>query len=201
MTQPTIFAALAAVMNDVTSVSKGDNSGQGYSFRGIDAVLNAVGPALRKHKVIVTPMVEDMVSNVVEMGQRRTAMNHVQLTVRYVWHGPNGDCIEARVVAEAADTSDKATSKAMSIAFRTCLLQVLALPVADTQAISAQQLRMLMMLYKRAGMNDSADRHAYANALLDREIESSKDLSITEAGLLIDSLEQALAEEHREDPS
>jgi hypothetical protein len=180
--KPSIYACLAAVMSDVTAVSKGDNSGQGYSFRGIDAVLNAVGPALRKHKVIVTPMVEDMVSNVVEMGQRRTAMNHVQLT-------------------EAADTSDKATSKAMSIAFRTCLLQVLALPVADTQAISAQQLRMLMMLYKRGGMNDSADRHAYANALLDREIESSKDLSITEAGLLIDSLEQALAEEHREDPS
>ena len=50
MQSPTIQAALAAVMADVTHVGKeGKNSAQGYSFRGIDGVLNAVGPALRRH--------------------------------------------------------------------------------------------------------------------------------------------------------
>ena len=56
---PTIEAALAAVMNDVTHVGKeGKNSAQAYSFRGIDGVLNAVGPAFRRHGVIALPHVE-----------------------------------------------------------------------------------------------------------------------------------------------
>ena len=39
------FAALSAVMDDVQAVKKGDrNTQQNYNFRGIDAVINAVGP-------------------------------------------------------------------------------------------------------------------------------------------------------------
>jgi len=39
-----IFAALSAVMGEVSSVSKDErNTGQGFNFRGIDAVVNAVG--------------------------------------------------------------------------------------------------------------------------------------------------------------
>ena len=56
---PTIQAALAAVMADVTHVGKeGKNSAQGYAFRGIDGVLNAVGPALRRRGVVVMPHLE-----------------------------------------------------------------------------------------------------------------------------------------------
>ena len=51
-----IYAALAAVMADCDHVAKRDrNTQQNFAFRGIDAVVNAVGPILRKHKVIVTP--------------------------------------------------------------------------------------------------------------------------------------------------
>ena len=55
-----IHEALANVMADVQSVSKSErNTHQNFSFRGIDAVLNAVGPAFRKHGVIVLPEVTD----------------------------------------------------------------------------------------------------------------------------------------------
>ncbi len=119
MESVTIFTALANVMNEVTAVAKGDSSGQGYSFRGIDAVLTAVAPALRRHGVVVVPVVEGVEYATVEIGQRRTPMIQCRATVTYQWYGPAGDHVESRVVAEAMDSGDKATSKAMSIAFRT----------------------------------------------------------------------------------
>lgn len=58
--QITVVQALAAVMEDVRAVRKGDrNQQQGYAFRGIDAVVNACGPALRKHGVVVVPILEE----------------------------------------------------------------------------------------------------------------------------------------------
>lgn len=128
----TIQQALAAVMNDVQAVRKADrNASQGFNFRGIDAVVNAVGPALRTHGVIVMPEVQSYDYDTVEIGKNRTQMGHVRLSVTYRFHGPAGDFLEAHVVGEAMDSGDKATAKAMSVAFRTALLQALALPTDE----------------------------------------------------------------------
>lgn len=127
-----IFQAIAAVMEDVQGVAKKDrNAAQGFNFRGIDAVVNAVGPALRKHKVIVYPKVEESQHETIEVGSKRTLMGHVVLRVRYVFAAQDGSTIEAVVVGEAMDSGDKAFSKAMSVAFRTALLQTLALPTDE----------------------------------------------------------------------
>lgn len=133
-----VVQALAAVMADVQSVAKRErNEQQGFSFRGIDAVVNAVGPALRTHGVVVVPLVEHIDASTVEVGQRRTLMGHVRVTVRYRWYGPDGDHIDSVVIGEAMDSGDKAGAKAMSVAFRTAMLQALALPTdepdSDTQ--------------------------------------------------------------------
>ena len=129
---PTIEAALAAVMNDVTHVGKeGKNSAQGYTFRGIDGVLNAVGPAFRRHGVIALPHVEQSEHHLVEVGKNRTPMRQATVIVRYVFHGPRGDSLDCVVAAEAMDSGDKATSKAMSVAHRTALIQALALPTHE----------------------------------------------------------------------
>lgn len=129
---PSIQAALAAVMADVTHVGKeGKNTHQNYRFRGIDGVLNACGPALRRHGVIVLPHLEAAEHQVVEVGKNRTPMQQALLTVRYVFHGPAGDSIDCVVAGEAMDSGDKATSKAMSVAFRTALIQALSLPTDE----------------------------------------------------------------------
>src|SRR5690554_1003402 len=93
---PPIHQALAAVMAEVTHVSKtGTNKQQGYNFRGIDGVLNAVGPALRKHGVVVLPSLVDMSSREVEIGKNRTPMREVTVRVRYCFVGPCGDKLSA----------------------------------------------------------------------------------------------------------
>jgi hypothetical protein len=127
-----IIQALANVMEEVQSVGKNDrNSAQGFNFRGIDAVVNAVAPALRKHKVIVVPNVMEHHYASVEIGKNRTPMSHVTLKVCYRFIAQDNSFVEAVVLAEAMDSGDKAISKAMSVAFRTALLQSLVLPTNE----------------------------------------------------------------------
>lgn len=124
--------AVAAVMEDVQAVRKGDrNQAQGFNFRGIDAVVNAVGPALRRHGVIIAPTDTRIERGQVEVGKNRTLMRDVSLTVTFTVWGPDGDTLTVQVSAEAMDSGDKATSKAHSVAFRTALLQLLCIPTDE----------------------------------------------------------------------
>ena len=127
-----IIKLLSAVMEDAGAVRKSErNTHQNFSFRGIDSVVNAVSPALRKHGVVVLPTVNECIYETVVVGQNRTSMGHVRLDVTYAFHAPDGSSVAARVSAESMDSGDKATAKAMSVAFRTALLQVLCLPTDD----------------------------------------------------------------------
>jgi len=129
--QVNVHAALVAVMADIGAVRKGDrNAQQNFNFRGIDAVVNAASPAFRKHGVTVRPRVDSVDYAVMTTNNNRT-VNSCRLVVTYIFTGPAGDSIEATVAAEAFDSGDKATPKAMSVAMRTALLQTLALPTDE----------------------------------------------------------------------
>ena len=126
-----IYADLAKVMRSVDHVGKGDfNSHQKFSFRGIDGVLNAVGPALREHNVVVYPRLHDVSYEEVKTsgGKASTAC---RVVVDYIFASVDGSTVETRVAAESWDTGDKAMPKAMSVAMRTALIQALALPTDE----------------------------------------------------------------------
>ena len=145
-----IHERLLAVMNDVQVVGKTDrNQQQGFNFRGIDAVINAVGPAFRKHGIIVVPAVLRNYYEQVEVGKNRTTMGHARLEVEFRFIAVDGSQVEAVVPAEAMDSGDKATAKAMSVALRTALLQVLALPTDEPDPDSTS--------YERAPAGIDAD--------------------------------------------
>lgn len=131
MTAETIYTALAAVMADVDHVAKRDvNQHQNFRFRGIDAVVNAVGPVLRKHKVIVVPDVEQVDYQTVHTSTGKPA-TACRVVVAYHFIATDGSRVTAKAAGEAWDSGDKATPKAMSVAFRTALLQALALPTDE----------------------------------------------------------------------
>lgn len=127
----TVWQTIMAVMREVRAVGKdGHNKQQGFSFRGIDGVMNAVGPAMRNHGLMIMP---EEVEREMTRGQSKTGgvLTSVHLMVTYRLTNSHGDSCKTRVPAEAFDSSDKATAKAMSVALRTALLQVLALPTQD----------------------------------------------------------------------
>jgi hypothetical protein len=126
-----IYESMALVMADVDHVAKRDrNEAQKFLFRGVDAVVNAVGPVLRKHKVIVIPSVES-VEYASIVSRNGGSLTSCRLVATYTFHAEDGTSIPSRVAAEAFDSGDKATPKAMSVAFRTALLQALTLPTDD----------------------------------------------------------------------
>jgi hypothetical protein len=134
---PDIYAALSAVMGDVQSIAKGTgkdvNRKQNYVFRGIDTVVDAVGPVLRKHKVMVIPNVRSFDYGEITTGKDRTPMGHARVVVEYTFYAPDGTCILSSAAGEAFDSGDKATPKAMSVAYRTALLQALCVPTGDPE--------------------------------------------------------------------
>lgn len=131
---PSVHEALVGVMRDVIAIGKTDkNDFHGFLFRGIDTVLDHVGPALRTHGVLVLPELRDLQSRDVESvnkeGKNKTS-REITVTVAYHFIGPAGDRIEPPVLVpgEAQDTGDKAVSKAMSVAYRTALIEALSIP-------------------------------------------------------------------------
>jgi len=126
-----LVSKMIQVSTDVGHVAKtGKNTHQGFNFRGIDAVVNALSPHLRANGIIVTPTVLNYEYNQIEVGQNKSLMGHARIEVRYSFTDGT-DTIATVVAGEAMDAGDKATAKAMSVAFRTALLQTFCLPTDE----------------------------------------------------------------------
>lgn len=129
---PTVHQAWAAVMADLRELAKGDrNQHQGFNFRGIDAVMNAAGPSLRRHQVAVVPSHVDTRHRDVQTTKGKASRECI-VVVTFTVYGPAGDSFTGMAPGESLDTGDKSTPKAMSVALRTFMLQALCLPTQDT---------------------------------------------------------------------
>lgn len=127
----TVTQAISQVMAEVIAVHKDSkNVQQGFNFRGIDAVMNAVGPAFRTHGVVTMPHVISYTEEIVPTKNGGT-MNRIILKADYEFFGPAGDSVSCTVYGEASDSGDKAMAKAHSVAYRTALLQVLTIPTDE----------------------------------------------------------------------
>ncbi|NCB71464.1 MAG: single-stranded DNA-binding protein [Clostridia bacterium] len=126
-----IYQAMAEVMKDVEAIGKDQqNKQQGFKFRGIDDVYNAVHPILAKHGVFTVPTV---LSERTEERQTRSGGNLIYriLTMKYTFFASDGSSVESVVVGEGMDSGDKAANKGMAIAHKYALLQTLCIPTED----------------------------------------------------------------------
>jgi hypothetical protein len=132
-TQGTIFASIVSIMRELEAVGKGkENKAQGYKFRGIDEVYNAVNPLMSKHGVFTVPEVLDT-----KREERSTksggSMTATYLTMRYTFFAGDGSSVAAIVAGEGMDSGDKSTNKAMAVAHKYALVQVFAIPTEDAK--------------------------------------------------------------------
>lgn len=109
-----------------------------YMFRGIDAVYNALAPAISEVGLVILPEVIERES-VERQAKGGGALFYVTLKVRY--HFVSADDASTHVVVaygEAMDRGDKATNKAMSAAFKYACFQAFCIPTeaadADTES-------------------------------------------------------------------
>lgn len=124
------FASLLKVQEELSALAKTEqNKQQGWAFRGIDSVMNALHPLFVKHKVIVIPEVLS-IKNSTATRNGGGVLNYCKVKVKYTFCAEEGStsCI---MVGEAMDTGDKATSKALSIAYKYAMFQTFCIPTED----------------------------------------------------------------------
>ena len=123
-----IYQSICAVMNDLGAVGKtSKNQQQGFMYRGIDAVMNAINPALVKNKVFVVPEILEQRREERQSARGGTLIYSI-CTIRYTFYAEDGSNVSATVIGEGMDSGDKATNKAMSIAFKYACFQVFCIP-------------------------------------------------------------------------
>ena len=126
-----IYSAICAVMEDIGAVGKnGINKTQGFKYRGIDAVMNALSPAMIKHKVFCVPELLEQTRE-----ERQSAKGNLLIysicRMRYRFFTTDGSFVDAVTVGEGMDSGDKATNKAMAVAFKYACFQTFCIPTEE----------------------------------------------------------------------
>ena len=127
-----IYEAINAIMTDLGPIGKDKkNQQQGFMYRGIDDVMNALQPIMTKHGVFAVPEViehtrEDRKSN------KGNSLIYSIIKMKYIFYSTDGTCVSATVIGEGMDSGDKASNKAMSIAFKYACFQVFCIPTEET---------------------------------------------------------------------
>lgn len=127
-----IYKAISNVMKDCGVVGKNDtNKFDNYKFRGIDAVMNALNPAMIKNGIFVVPTVLNTEREERVGSSKGTVLMYTVLTVKYTFYADDGSSVESIVIGEAMDRSDKSTNKAMSAAFKYACFQTFCIPTEE----------------------------------------------------------------------
>lgn len=128
-----IYKAINGVMQDVGAITKEKlNKQQGFNFRGIDDVMNALYPAMVKHKLFVVP---EILEQIREERQTKSGGNLIYsiCKIKYTFFAEDGSNVSAIVIGEGMDSGDKATNKAMSIAFKYACFQTFCIPTEENE--------------------------------------------------------------------
>lgn len=126
-----IHARMVAVMRDLGAIGKDKkNEAQGFKYRGIDDVYNAINPILAKHGVYMSATV---VSKTREerTNAKGTVLAFTCLHMRYQFRAEDGSCVETEAEGEGMDSGDKSSNKAMAVAHKYALLQAFCIPTQD----------------------------------------------------------------------
>ena len=130
-----IFGLIQKAMQKVGAIGKDSDarnvSGKVmYKFRGIDAVYNALNPVMSDLGLFLCPEVIDHQREERKSTTGATLIYSV-LTIRYTIFAPDGSYISCTVVGEGMDSGDKASNKAMSVAMKYAMFQLLMIPTED----------------------------------------------------------------------
>ena len=129
-----VYKAISEVSGEMLAGIAKDrkNQQQGFMFRGIDAVYNALAPALVKHGLLILPRITSR--TVTERATKSGgALFYVVVEAEFDFVSTeDGSKHTVKTYGEAMDSGDKATNKAMSIAYKYAAFQAFCIPTEDT---------------------------------------------------------------------
>lgn len=118
---PHVVRAILAVMKALgeQGIEKGRrNKEQGFNFRGVEDVINALTPLLVEHNLIIIPRFKTQTSTERE-SRKGGYLNDVVVSGEFDFiSGVDGSMVTGATFGQGMDSADKATNKAMSGAFK-----------------------------------------------------------------------------------
>ncbi len=134
-----IHEALSRAKMRIGVIGKDDkNQAQGYAFRGIDSIVNKVGPVFSELGILVVPTTRLVSSE--ETTSAKGARGY-RVVVETLWTfsiQQDGEeslsgysYIVAQTLGESIDYSDKALNQAQTQSFKNALAQVLTIPTGE----------------------------------------------------------------------
>jgi hypothetical protein len=123
-----IYEKMAAILADIAPVAKDrENEFHHFNFRGIEDIYQAASEALGKHGVFMVP--EVITGTTEERATKNEGRSITRvLTVKYTFFASDGSNVSCTVQGEGADTSDKASNKAMAAAHKYAITQTFVVP-------------------------------------------------------------------------
>lgn len=126
-----IHVRMVEILRDLDAIGKNArNQAQGFNYRGIDDVYNAINPLLAKHGVFMTAEVVSK-SREERTNAKGTVLAFTSLRMRYRFYATDGTWVTTEAEGEGMDSGDKSSNKAMAVAHKYALLQAFCVPTKD----------------------------------------------------------------------
>lgn len=127
-----IFNAMLAILTDIDAIAKKQkNTKQGYSFRGIDDMVNGFHPLFAKHGIFILPEILEEKREDRPTKDGTGIIIATLLKIKYTFYCKDGSSLSAIIQGEGMDSGDKSSNKAMSAALKYLLIQTFLVPTED----------------------------------------------------------------------
>jgi hypothetical protein len=144
-----IYQKIIDIMRDVEVITKDKkNVEQGWNFRGIDDMYNALHPLFKKHGVFITSEV------LKELREERLTKNGktliwALLDMKFTFYAADGSSVSSIMKGEAMDSADKASNKAESAALKYALMQMFLIPTENMNDADATTPEPILSIYEQ----------------------------------------------------
>lgn len=169
-----VYAAISGVASALAEkgISKERKQGSqvNYAFRGIDDIYNALAPELVKNKLLILPRYTERTC------VERTSKNGGALfyiTVRGDFDfvsTEDGSVHSVTTYGEAMDSGDKATNKAMSIAYKYAAFQAFCIPTEETTIDADAEVHLVAPQDAEDALKEFGDKAALSQSVSELQV-------------------------------
>lgn len=179
-----IYTALAAAAGEIGAIPKDQqNTAQGFAYRSIESIVGHAKVVFEKYGISVVPNGHEVISS--DEVQSGSGSRGFRVVVSAHWRigHIDGSYIEAAMVGEAIDYGDKATSKAVQMAYKYLLTQMLGIgsedpdgesPDAGEVVSEADQIKLRVNAVKAAIYKEANDDANAAASVWDGLLDGLK---------------------------
>jgi hypothetical protein len=124
--------AMLQIMAGIDPIAKNKtNSQQNYKYRGVEDIYAVLNPMLIANKVLLIP--EILHHDIKEFtSSKGSLLFRAIVTMKYIFKSvEDGSFIETIMTGEGMDSGDKATPKAVSMAFKYMAFQLFCIPIDE----------------------------------------------------------------------